>query len=418
MGKYKYYKIKTIKDWSGEDWDVYDERKTPSGIMINRGWPYSLTPKDGIGGQFTYILTPEVVAFVKTHSITEVEQQLGLSTSMVAKFRRTLGIQNRFIYRDDQWILEHQDELLYDSLEALKIKYGFKRTQVYQHKKWLAELIDIPAKKRLRAGRLEVLREQWFNDHKSQMLNMTAQEIVEAFQVSLFIAKNAYDRICLERGEKTFSEKFKQGKRNKQQWLLDHQDELLHSGKTVVELAKQFKKTNGQILRAKAKLREILKIPKVVEQNETWLLAHQEVLLNPNFSKQELAEKLGIEPSQVDRKKGKLKKLLNIPHHVDQVQAWRLRNQEVLLSLHLTIPEIAKMLDRKEKYIVKNRMILREFLNISIEDQKKAWVLEHQQDLEQLSIEKFQEKYQIGRFVVQGYRKLLIELKQKAAINE
>ncbi|MEG0487038.1 MAG: hypothetical protein RR575_03785 [Acinetobacter sp.] len=412
MGKYKYYKIKTIKDWSGEDWDVYDERKTPSGIMINRGWPYSLTPRDGIGGQFTHILTSEIVEFVKVHSITEVEQQLGLSNSLVAKFRRTLGIQNKFFYRDDQWLLEHQDELLYDDLATLKRKYDLNRHQVYQHKKWLAELIDIPAKKRLRAGRIEVLREQWFNDHKSQMLNMTAQEIVETFHVSLFIAKNAYDRICLERGKNTFSEQFKQEKQDKKQWLLDHQDELLNSGKTVEVLAKQFKKTNGQILRAKAKLREMLKTPKVTDRNAAWLLEHQETLLNPNFSKEELAEKLNIELSQVYRKKGQLKKLLNIPLHVDQVQAWRLRNQEVLLSLHLSIPEIAKMLDRKEKYIVKNRMILREFLNISIEDQKKAWVLEHQQDLEQLSIEKFQEKYQIGRFVVKGYRRLLTELKQ------
>lgn len=412
MGKYKYYKIKTIKDWSGEGWDVYDEKETPSGIIIHQGWPYALTPKDGIGGKFSFILTPEIAEFVKTHSITEVEQQLELSNSMVAKFRRTLGIQNRFIYRDDQWILEHQDELLYGSLEELKNKYGFKRTQVYQHKKWLAELIDVPAKKRLRAGKTEIFREQWFNDHKSQMLNMTVQEIVEAFQVSLFIAKNAYNRICLERGESTFSEQFQQDKQNKKQWLLDHQQELLHSGKSIAELAEQFNKTTGQIRRAKSKLREILKIPKLVEQNETWLLANQEVLLNPNFSKEELADKLGIEPSQVDHKRGRLKKLLNIPNHVDQVQAWRLRNQEVLLSLHLSISEIAKILDRKEKYIVKNRMILREFLNISIEDQKKAWVLEHQHDLEQLSVEEFQEKYQLGHYTVQGYRKLLTKLKQ------
>lgn len=412
MGKYKYYKIKTIKDWAGEDWDVYDEKKTPSGIIINQGWPYSLTPRDGIGGKFIFILTPEIAEFVKTHSITEVEQQLDLSTSMVAKFRRTLGIQNRFIYRDDQWILEHQDELLYDSLDELKSKYGFKRTQVYQHKKWLAELIDIPAKTKLRASKAEILREQWFNDHKSQMLNMTAQEIAEAFQVSLFIAKNAYNRICLEQGENTFSEQVQQDKKDKKQWLLDNQNELLHSGKTIAELADQFNKTTGQILRAKAKLREILQIPKVVEQNEKWLLEHQEVLLNPNFSNEELSKKLGINLSLVDRRKGRLKRLLNIPHHVDLVQDWRLRNQDILLSLHLSIAEIAKILNRKEKYIVKNRMILRKFLNITIEDQKKAWVLEHQQDLEQLSVEKFQEKYQLGRYTVLGYQKLLIQLKQ------
>lgn len=128
MGKYKIFKIKIIKDWESEDWDVYNERTSLSGLMVYKGWPYSLTPRDGIGGQFSYILTAEIVEFLKTHSITESELQLGLSNSIVAKFRWTIGIQNKFIYRNDQWLIEHQDELLHDSLETLKTKYGLKRS--------------------------------------------------------------------------------------------------------------------------------------------------------------------------------------------------------------------------------------------------------------------------------------------------
>ncbi|KAF1024370.1 MAG: hypothetical protein GAK29_02602 [Acinetobacter bereziniae] len=409
--KYKLYPIKTIKDWENEDWDVYEERKSISGIMIYRGWPYALTPRDGIGGVFSHILSPEIAEFLKVHSITESEQQLGLNNGIVAKFRRRLGIQNKFIYRNDQWILEHKDELLYDSHQTLKAKYGLNRNQVYQHKEWLAELIDIPKSKKMRKTSADDQQEQWFQKHKAQMTEMDVEEIALKFNVSPFIATKTYNRIRQELGELTFSAQFQQNKQDKYQWLLDHQDELLNSGKTVAELAKQFQKTNGQILRAKARLREILKTPKVQDQNREWLLENQDILLHLKLSKEETAKRLNIEPSQVYRKRGELKKLLNIPHHNDLVQVWRLENQEVLLSLHLSIPEIARILDRNENYIVKNRLILRNFLNISPKDQRKMWVLEHQNDLENLTFNELEEKYNLGKRKIQRYRKLLIELK-------
>ena len=409
--KYKLYPIKTIKDWENEDWDVYEERKSISGIMIYRGWPYSLTPRDGIGGVLSHILTPEIAEFLKVHSITESEQQLGLNNGIVAKFRRRLAIQNKFIYRNDQWLLAHKDELLYDSLETLKAKYGLKRTQVYKHKKWLAELIEIPIRKKMRKTSTDELQEQWFQKHKVQMSEMEVDEIALKFNVSHFIATKTYNRIRQELGELTFSAQFQQNKQDKYQWLLAYQEELLNSGKTVAELAEQFQKTNGQILRAKARLREILKIQKAQDQNREWLLANQDILFHLKLSKEETAKRLNIEPSQVYRKRGQLKKLLNIPHHNDLVQAWRLENQEVLLSLHLSISEIAKILNRKEGYIVRNREILRKCLNISLKDQIKAWVLEHQNDLENLTVDQLQKKYGIGKHRIQKYRKLLIELK-------
>ena len=387
MAKYKYFKIKTIKDSDGEDWDVYHEQKTPSGIVVYRGWPYSLTPRDGIGGQFSYILTIEIADFIKTHSITESEQQLCLTNSIVAKFRRRLGIQNKFIYRNDQWLLEHQDELLYDSLQTLKEKYGLKRTQVYQHKKWLAELVSVPVRKQTRKKENDAIREKWFIENKSQMMNMSAHEIAAAYNVSLYIAKKAYNRVCEECGELNFSEKFQQSKQDNLQWLVENQDVLLDKSKSITELAEHFQKTNGQILRARGKLREILKTPKVQEQNQTWLLSNQVLLQDATLTKEELAQKLNIKPEQVYRKRGKLKKLLNHPHHNDVVHAWRIQNQEILLSIHLSISEIAQLLDRNEKYIVKNRLILRRFLNITKDQQKHEWILQHQHDIDILFFE-------------------------------
>lgn len=413
MGKYKHFKIKTVKDWEGEYWDAYEERKTHVGIMVYRGWPYGLSAKDeGVGPGFSVILTPEVADFVKEYKVFEAANKLELSLSMVGKFRRLLGIQRNFIYRNDRWLLAHQDELLYDSLDTLKAKYGLTRPQVYQHKIWLAELVDIPVRKRLRKKQAEVIQEQWFQANKQQLNGLTVQEIVEKFDVSVFIAKKFYNRIRQALDEFSFSEKFQNDKQEKRQWLLDHQEELLNSGKTVAVLADQFQKMPGEILRAKARLREILDIPKIKAQKEAWFALHQEDLLNPELSNADLVKKLGLSLEQIFRKKDELRQRLGRPKHKDQVQAWRLENQEILLDLHLSVTEIAKKLKRSEKYIIKNRMILRKFLNITIEDQKKAWVKQHQQDLEQFSIAKIQEKYQLGRYVVQGYRRLLFEMTQ------
>lgn len=412
MSKYKYFKIKTIKDEDGEDWDVYEEQKSLSGIIVYKGWSYSLTPRDGIGGQFSYILTPEIAQFIKINSITEAMQQLGLSNSIVAKFRRKLDIQNKFIYRNDQWLLEHQDELLHDSLQKLKTKYGLKRTQVYQHRKWLNDLLELSSRKKFRKSKANDLQEQWFIKNKPEMINMSMNEIASKYNISVFIAKKVYNRIQEELGNLSFSENFQQNKQDQLQWLTENQAVLLDNEKSIAELAAQFQKTEGQIRRARAKLREILKAPKVKDKNQAWLLANQNMLLDRTLSKEQAAKKLNLEPSQVYRKRGELKKLLKLPHHNDVIQTWRLENQKILLDLHLTIPEIAQKLDRKENYIVKNRMILRSFLGITKQDQIKVWIQEHQHDLETLSIEKLQAKYNIGRHVLKSYKKLLIELKQ------
>ncbi|WP_423753099.1 hypothetical protein [Acinetobacter gyllenbergii] len=77
MGKYKHFKIKTVKDWEGEYWDAYEERKTHVGIMVYRGWPYGLSAKDeGVGPGFSVILTPEVADFVKNTKFLKLQISL------------------------------------------------------------------------------------------------------------------------------------------------------------------------------------------------------------------------------------------------------------------------------------------------------------------------------------------------------
>lgn len=173
---------------------------------------------------------------------------------------------------------------------------------MYQHKKWLAELIDIPTKKIMRKSPADDLQEQWYQKHKADMTQMSMIDISSQFNISPYLAKKAYNRIQEELGDLSFSEKFQQSKKDYLQWLTENQAVLLDKGKSIAELAVQFKKTEGQIRRARAKLREILKIPKVKDQNQTWLLANQEILLNPKLSKEEAAIRLAIESSQVYKK--------------------------------------------------------------------------------------------------------------------
>ncbi|MDV4312558.1 hypothetical protein MY149_05345 [Acinetobacter indicus] len=77
----------------------------------------------------------------------------------------------------------------------------------------------------------------------------------------------------------------------------------LDSEKSIADLAKLFGKTEGQILRDRATLRKILKIKKLKDIHQAWLLANQEVLQDSSLKKEEIAQKLGIEPKQVYRKK-------------------------------------------------------------------------------------------------------------------
>jgi len=84
MGKYKYFKIKTVKDWEGEYWDAYEERKTHTGIIVYRGWPYGFTAKDeGVSPSFSVILTTEIADLIKEYKVFEVGEnstiQLNLS---------------------------------------------------------------------------------------------------------------------------------------------------------------------------------------------------------------------------------------------------------------------------------------------------------------------------------------------------
>lgn len=130
MGKYKVFKIKTIKDWEGEDWDVYQEYSTKVGITVYKGWLYGVTPKNGGASAFSYILTDEISEYITQHSIVNIIKNLGFSEYVVRKFRKAIGFSLPHpISFSFEWMLEHQDEIIYDSFEVLSQKYGLTSAQ-------------------------------------------------------------------------------------------------------------------------------------------------------------------------------------------------------------------------------------------------------------------------------------------------
>lgn len=117
--------IKVIKDWQGEDWDVYEQELVSNGLIIYRGRPYAKTR-----GSYACILTVELADFLRQHSRQEVVKHLKFSGAKVSRFRRELNIQREQNVLDHKWALEHKNELLDDDFQDLQQKYGLTKNQV------------------------------------------------------------------------------------------------------------------------------------------------------------------------------------------------------------------------------------------------------------------------------------------------
>lgn len=87
--RYKIYPIKTIKDWQDEDWDVYEERNTQTGVMIYKGWMYERIVKS----QYIFILTDGLAEFLKKYDLAKSMKLLGLLIKIITRFRCAFGLQ-------------------------------------------------------------------------------------------------------------------------------------------------------------------------------------------------------------------------------------------------------------------------------------------------------------------------------------
>ena len=274
MGKYKIFKIQTIKDWEGEYWDVYEEHKTQAGIMVYKGWPYDETPQNGGQANFYYILTNEIAEYITQHSIVHITKTLGFSEPVVRKFRKTIGFfLSHPVTYNFEWILEHQDEILYDSYEVLSQKYGLTKPQIVSYTNRLLHH-GIARKQLQRESTCERKHIQWFQGNKDKLSGLNIKEIEKQFGFSYYISKIIHDLACQEKNIPTQSEQWQQQLKDKRLWLLDHQVELLRNDIPLEQIAQKYNTNKFFISGCRAQLRRILKISHP-QQKINWVKQHQ-----------------------------------------------------------------------------------------------------------------------------------------------
>lgn len=289
MAKIKLFKIKTIKDWEGEDWDVYEECKTPAGIILNKGWPYGMTPKNGGNSAFSFILSDDIAEYLQSRPVAEAMKGLAVSEYIVCKFRKIIGC--HYIYPKSypfEWMLEHQEDIIYLSFEVLEHKYGLSHAQVENYTRRLI-MHGIVRRHHQRETVLEREKDQWFEAHKKQLLQLDRQGIQQTFNVKKTTATRLHNLVCEQKNIPTSAELYKQRWEDKKQWLLDHQEELLSTEKSLDELALKFGGDRLFIRECRVLLRRITQVS-FTEYKRNWVLQHRHDL--ETLSMKELQQKL------------------------------------------------------------------------------------------------------------------------------
>lgn len=277
MAKYKHFKIKTIKDWHGEDWDVYEEYQTQVGITVYKGWLYGLTPKNGGPSAFSYILTNEIAEYITQHRIVDIVKDLGFSEYIVSKFRKEIGffLPHPISY-NFEWMLEHQDEILYESFEELSQKYGLTPSQVAAYTFRLVQY-GIVRKHHQRETVLEREYKRWFQANKDLLSELDIKDIEQKFKVKNHTARRIHNLVCTDKNIPTQTQQWHQGLQEKKQWLLENQSELLRTDVTLKYIAQQFNTNELFIRESRVQLRKMLKIS-IWDQKSRWAEQHQDDL--------------------------------------------------------------------------------------------------------------------------------------------
>lgn len=289
--RYKNDPIKIIKDWQGEDWNVYEERNTQAGVIIYKGWMYERVAKS----QYIYILTSDLAEFLKKHDRAQSMKLLGLSVKIVTKFRRELGLQKKYDYtlstlRD--WMLEHQYELFNQSFQMLNEKYGLTQTEVTKYCTFLRKK-GVQRSNKLRKNKIGYANRRIVENNKEALA-----QCENIFEVqSLLNKKNhraaryVHNQVCIELGIPTLNDLRLQHLNEKKEWRLEHKEIILNKQYSIKEIAIQLNKTKREILTARSYLKELFGVKKRVPILN-WVKEHQQDL--KTLSIKELCEKFNL----------------------------------------------------------------------------------------------------------------------------
>lgn len=305
--KYKSYPIKTIKDWEGEDWSIFEEYQTKVGIPLYKGRIYG-----EVYGHYAVILTSEIAEYIQQNNRlkrADLANQLNISKDIINRFRNTLGIQRKLHIPDYEWVYAHQDELFSESFETLFEKYGLSKKQVQGYVVHLKKCKGITRTQKRRVLQTVVDREKMFLEHKDEIIHCnTIVELADKFDVHISIARDIHLRMCKENQLPITGVQQTQRRQERKQWFMDNQDLLLNASQTDKVLALQLNMTLSQLNKAKAYVRKQLGI--VVETKAPdydWVRQHQYEL--ENLERKQIQALFQITKGQVDYRRNLLKKL-------------------------------------------------------------------------------------------------------------
>lgn len=306
--KYILYPICTVKDWQGEDWDVYEERKTQVGLTLNFGWLYG-APRQG---SKSLILTTEVIEYLKTATYRETVNQLGISTTSAGKLRRALNLQKTVVRRDREWFIQHQNEILYYSYPMLFEKYGLSKGVVKNFSHYLVSEVGVK-RRTSRNFESQFAVEKIYLKLKTQIAQCQSPKALQSMlQTDEYTARKFHELACAELDLTPMSEVFLKKLSDTWEWRQQHQDAILSPHMTIAQIAKQLNTTTDDISNARKALRRRLNIKDrigVVREvdMEQWILTH--ALDLKNLTNSQLQEKYQLTDPQVRYRRMMLKKL-------------------------------------------------------------------------------------------------------------
>ncbi|QER39270.1 hypothetical protein F2A31_05965 [Acinetobacter suaedae] len=305
--KHVLHPIQTLKDWEGEDWDVYEERKTQMGFTLYLGWLYG-APRLG---SKSIIMTMELVEYLKMTTYRQAIKELGLSSTVISRMRRILELQKKVVRRDRAWIVQHQNEILYYSFPILLEKYGLSKSSVLNYSHYLVSEVRIKRKSsRNYASQYAV--EKIYQKHKAMIAQCRSfKELQKILQTDDYTARKFHELACAELNVVSMSELHLKNLDKTWQWRYQHRDTILSPTMTIQQIAKQLKTTTDEIYNARKALRRRLAIKErigpVKINIEDWVLQHAEDLETLKMG--ELKYKYQMSKSQISHRRMILKKL-------------------------------------------------------------------------------------------------------------
>lgn len=303
--KHVLHPIQTLKDWEGEDWDVYEERKTQMGFTLYLGWLYGV-PRSG---SKSIIMTKELVAYLKMATYRQAIQELGLSSAKVSQMRRILELQKKVVRRDRAWIIQHQEEILNYSYPMLQKKYGLSKGVVKYYSNYLVKQLGITQKhKRIFERYYEI--EKIYQVHRVEISKCrNFKELKNILQTDDYAARRFHELACSELNVPAMSDIHLKNLNETWHWRYQHRDTIFDPAMTIRQIAEQLKTTNEEIYNSRKALRRRLEIKETIGKMnvKNWVLKHAEDLKTLKIS--QLKHKYQISKSQIGSRRMLLKKL-------------------------------------------------------------------------------------------------------------